>query len=86
MNQIKKIQIVNSETVFDKLINKFDFEKCAYTGNKCDKSKQRIRLVFHSDDDMFDAITEAAVLSESDFIAFGGRNKKQYYVAVEIAV
>lgn len=86
MNQIKKIEILNSEKKLNEFIDKFGFEKCICTVDSGDKSDYAIRLVFYSDEDMFDSITESAVLSELNFTAFGGRTKTRYYVAIEISI
>ncbi|MBR4858827.1 MAG: hypothetical protein IKU08_06540 [Clostridia bacterium] len=86
MKPIKKIEILNSEDEFSKIIDKLGFDKCACTVDCGDKSEHKIRLVFYSDDDLFEEITESLTLSEFGFVAFGGRDKMQYYIAIEIEI
>ena len=56
--EIKKIEILNEQD-FDRVIDKYDFEKFICTGEKFDESECKFRIAFYSDRDLFDEITES---------------------------
>lgn len=81
--EIKKIEILNKQD-FDRVIDKYDFEKFICTGEKFYESECKFRIAFYSDRDLFDEITESMNTCGMDYIAFGGNVGNEKYLLLEV--
>ncbi len=81
--ELKKIEILNEQD-FDRLIDKYDFEKFICTGEKFDESECKFRIAFYSNRDLFDEITESMNTCGMDYIAFSGNIGNEKYLLLEV--
>ena len=82
--KIKRIEILD-EKEFNKLIEKYDFDKFSCSAESLDETNVIMRIAIFSNKELFEDCADLLSCSDFDFSLFSGRRKLgRYYVAMEI--
>ena len=83
--KIKRIEILD-EKEFNKLIEKYEFDKFSCSAENHDETNIIMRIAIFSNKDLFEDCADLLSCSDFGFSLFGGHKRLNHYLAIKIFV